>query len=410
MDVAGRSGGSPLNSSSGSRSSASSGSPLNSGGSKSTRVHIGREESDSGYSMTNSQELLEANLDTEAGPDIADANSFSEGEFRPASEVFTGNDLDFLGQHGSQSSSVSHLARQSLYTKFDPLIGGRPSVYGRPSVAPFARKNTDLMEIDSPAKSSTTTTTLNSVVDENDTLGNDTTTTTHMNNNNNETVPAIDPEELDAREKNYKHVLLQKDQKTIELEKELEEAKRRGEKMKKELERSRESEEQMKQVVLQYEETISNLITNNKEAKTKLEEEIQKLQEEKDQAVMDLNSVETAFADVHRKYERTKQVVEGFKANEEQLKKHVEDYKNKLFKSEQRYEILKKHAEDKLEEANKEIDSVSKQQDGEIAKLTAKLRKSDMLASSLERDLDRKKKENQELTNICDDLINKVGT
>ncbi len=31
-------------------------------------------------------------------------------------------------------------------------------------------------------------------------------------------------------------------------------------------------------MVLQYEETISNLITNNKEAKTKLEEEIQKLQ------------------------------------------------------------------------------------------------------------------------------------
>ncbi len=38
-------------------------------------------------------------------------------------------------------------------------------------------------------------------------------------------------------------------------------------------------------------------------------------------------------------------------------------FQNKLFKSEQRYEILKKHAEDKLEEANKEIDSVSKQQE-----------------------------------------------
>jgi hypothetical protein len=403
---AGRSGGSPLNSSSGSRSSASSSSPLNSGASKKTRVHIGREESDSGYSMTNSQELLEANLDTEAGPDIADANSFSE-EFRPASEVFTGNDLDFLGQHGSQSSSVSHLARQSLYTKFDPLIGGRPSVYGRPSVAPFAnRKNKeDLMEIDSPAKT-TSTTTLNSVGDVNETVGND---TTNMNNNNNDCT-ALDPEELSAREKNYKHVLLQKDQKSIELEKELEDLKRKAEKLKKDLERSRESEEQMKQVVLQYEETISNLITNNKDAKGKLEEEIHKLQEEKDQAVIDLNNVETAFADVHRKYERTKQVVDGFKSNEDQLKKHVEDYKAKLSKSEQRYEILKQHAEDKLEEANKEIDSVSKQQDAEIAKLTAKLRKSDMLASSLERDLDRKKKENTELTNICDDLINKVGT
>ena len=44
------------------------------------------------------------------------------------------------------------------------------------------------------------------VVDENETVGND--TTTHMNNNNNDTA-AIDPEELSAREKNYKHVLLQ---------------------------------------------------------------------------------------------------------------------------------------------------------------------------------------------------------
>merc|ERR1719285_1002210 len=358
--------------------------------------------------MTNSQELLDGDafVDTEAGPDIADPNSFSESEFRPASEVFSGNDLDYLGQHGSQGT-VSHLARQSLYTKFDPLIGGRPSVFGRPSVAP-TRKNQDLIEIDSPAKHSGDSKEATATTKTTDT------TTTNLNNNNNETnnssTPVLDPDELSAREKNYKQVLLQKDQKSIELEKELDDLKKRVDKMKKELERSRESEEQMKQVVLQYEDTISNLITNNKDSKTGLEQEIKKLQDEKDQAVIDLNNVETAFADVHRKYERTKQVVEGFKTNEEQLKKHVEDYKGKLHKSEQRYEILKKHAEDKLEEANKEIETISKQQDAEIAKLTAKLRKSDMLASSLEREVERKQKENQELTNICDELINKVGT
>ena len=38
------------------------------------------------------------------------------------------------------------------------------------------------------------------------------------------------------------------------------------------------------------------------------------------QALEDLKNVEAAFADVHRKYERTKQVVEGFKHNEDQLK------------------------------------------------------------------------------------------
>ena len=83
---------------------------------------------------------------------------------------------------------------------------------------------------------------------------------------------------------------------------------------------------------------------------------------EKEQAVEDLQNVEAAFADVHRKYERTKQVVEGFKKNEEQLKSYVEEYKGKLSKQDQKYQLLKAHAEDKLEEANKEIDNISRSQ------------------------------------------------
>merc|ERR1719369_2606784 len=98
-------------------------------------------------SVSRSPHSQEGNLDTEAGPDIAEFNDgehFVDSEFRPAHEVFTGGegqlDLDYLQQHGSQSSSVSHLARQSLYVKFDPLIGGRPSVLGRPSMAPYSKQ------------------------------------------------------------------------------------------------------------------------------------------------------------------------------------------------------------------------------------------------------------------------------
>merc|ERR1712013_564297 len=129
--------------------------------------------------------------------------------------------------------------------------------------------------------------------------------------------------------------------------------------------------DQMKQVLKEYEKTISELIAD------------------KESAVEDLQNVEAAFADVHRKYERTKQVVEGFKKNEEQLKSY---------------------AEDKLEEANKEIDNISRSQDAEIAKLTAMLQKTEMKAKSLERTVDQKNRENEELTTICDDLIAKVGT
>ena len=56
-------------------------------------------------------------MDSYAGPDIApfdhedSGEQFDDSEFRPATEVFSGGDLDILQQHGTQSSSVSHLAR-----------------------------------------------------------------------------------------------------------------------------------------------------------------------------------------------------------------------------------------------------------------------------------------------------------
>ena len=76
--------------------------------------------------------------------------------------------------------------------------------------------------------------------------------------------------------------------------------------------------------------------------------------------------MERAFNDLHRKYERTKEVVAGFKSNEDILKRTVEDLTVRLDtnqlawslneklsrykKGEERYEMLKEHAETKLSE------------------------------------------------------------
>ena len=61
--------------------------------------------------------------DTEAGPDIND------DEFKSANEIFKDpSSFDFLSQHGTGNEAAIALARQSLYVKFDPLIGGRPSI------------------------------------------------------------------------------------------------------------------------------------------------------------------------------------------------------------------------------------------------------------------------------------------
>jgi len=366
-------------------------------------------ESDSGYSVTSgSPHSQEGNLDTEAGPDIGDMElrrSMLEPEdedFRPASEVFGkgGMDLDYLNQHGSGSSSVSHLARQSLYQKFDPLVGGRPSIMGRPSMAPYKTAMGGAEEVEEETNSGDLIA-MNSPSPTKPTRG------VKSSRAKNE---AEEDDAARARELEFQEGLLQRDRRQGQLQEELSTREREIEKLKEELRVRRESEDQMKQVLKEYEKTISELIADKERDKKALEAEVAKMQQEKDQAVEDLQNVEAAFADVHRKYERTKQVVEGFKKNEEQLKHYVAEYKTKLKNQDQRYDLLKAHAEEKLEEANKEIDNISRGQDAEIAKLTALLKKTEMKATSLERTIDQKNRENQELTTICDDLIAKVGT
>lgn len=107
---------------------------------------------------------------------------------------------------------------------------------------------------------------------------------------------------------------------------------------------------------------------------------------EKDQAIADLNSVEKSLADLFRRYEKMKDVLEGFRKvtctcllsvfsmagivsnlkcslttmannlnisrsiqNEEVLKKCAQEYLSRVRKEEQRYQALKIHAEEKLD-------------------------------------------------------------
>ncbi|GIY49333.1 transforming acidic coiled-coil-containing protein 1 [Caerostris darwini] len=135
----------------------------------------------------------------------------------------------------------------------------------------------------------------------------------------------------------------------------------------------------------------------------------QKAMKERDQALEDLQSVESAFADLHRRYENCKSVLEGYKQNEERIKQQVSEMQMKLRQQEQMYEMLRARIQDKLDSANAEIESAKKSGDAEVTVLSAQLKKAEMKISSLEKDLEQKNKENIQLSSICDDLIAKVG-
>ncbi|KAH9499300.1 hypothetical protein Btru_003647 [Bulinus truncatus] len=168
--------------------------------------------------------------------------------------------------------------------------------------------------------------------------------------------------------------------------------------------------DEMRMIVADFEKTISQLQAEKEKTKTDSKKTIQNLESERDQAVEDLQSVESAFSDLHRRYEKSKSIIEGFKRNEEQLKQCVDDLQVKLKKAEGKLQAIRSQAEEKLDKANEDIEKIKKSTKQDIVRLEAALKKAELRTQSLEENLQRKEKENQELTAICDELIAKVGS
>lgn len=174
-------------------------------------------------------------------------------------------------------------------------------------------------------------------------------------------------------------------------------------------EESRREVMEMRKIVAEYEKTIAQMIEDEQREKSVSHQTVQQLVLEKEQALADLNSVEKSLADLFRRYEKMKDVLEGFRKNEEVLKKCAQEYLSRVKKEEQRYQALKVHAEEKLDRANAEIAQVRGKAQQEQAAYQASLRKEQLRVDALERTLEQKNKEIEELTKICDELIAKMG-
>ncbi|XP_036450147.1 transforming acidic coiled-coil-containing protein 1 isoform X2 [Colossoma macropomum] len=167
---------------------------------------------------------------------------------------------------------------------------------------------------------------------------------------------------------------------------------------------------EMRKIVAEYEKTVAQMIEDEQRKNMGSQKSVQQLTMERDQALADLNSVERSLSDLFRRYENMKTVLEGFKKNEEVLKKCAQEYLARVKQEEQRYHTLKLHAEEKLDKANEEIAQVRSRANAESVALNASLRKEQMKVESLERALEQKNQEIEELTKICDELIAKLGT
>eukprot|EP00911_Craspedida_sp_UC1_P001256 UC1_evm2s946 len=175
--------------------------------------------------------------------------------------------------------------------------------------------------------------------------------------------------------------------------------------LKRQLAESQEQNKQMTEVVEEYSEAMGKMIQQQQSDKDGESKLVAKLRSDIQQGEDDLRKTETAFSDLHRKYEKTKGIVDNLRSNEAKLKDAVKDAQAKLHQSEAKYQKLREHAEGRIQTANESIAGVRDEYKGEISGLTAKLKKATLDMNRIQRQLEAKEADNKELTAICDDLV-----
>ncbi|RKP18802.1 TACC-domain-containing protein [Rozella allomycis CSF55] len=165
---------------------------------------------------------------------------------------------------------------------------------------------------------------------------------------------------------------------------------------------------EMAAAVQGFERAFADLAEKSKRKEEEMNKRMEILKNDKTRLETEISTIKNSFRDLHNRYEDVKIITETYRKNEETLKENIKVLQNDVIASEERYETLKRHAETKIEEANKEIAKVRASYEMELALIRSKWSNSEITIKSLEETIATKTKENQELMKICDQLIQKM--
>ncbi|NWH76665.1 TACC3 protein, partial [Piaya cayana] len=383
---------------------------------------------DGGKKPTTPEEIQPSSHRTGITTDKQAVSTEPEEIFRPSSEGMD-MEIDYLEQFGTSTFKESALRKQSLYLKFDPLLRDSPRkqisstnetsmkiTTAPPQHGPVADLSKLLQEAEKPAENHQneekpkgldllgTLTVSDTDAQTQDSLTSDVHPLPFSASTNAAMGAIIDVLKYSQKDMDAAIELVKREVQEKQLE--IEEWKRKCDELRM----------GYKEMGYDCPEFFTNLFTqllfliyDAQKQKELAKKEMQRMAEEKQQVISDLSSMEVSFSELFKRFEKQKEVLEGYHKNEEALKKCAEEYLARIKKEEQRYQALKAHAEEKLHQANEGIAQVRSRAASETAALQASLRKEQMRIQSLESSLEQKTKENEELTKICDDLILKMG-
>uniref|UniRef100_A0A0L8HI03 Transforming acidic coiled-coil-containing protein C-terminal domain-containing protein n=2 Tax=Octopus bimaculoides TaxID=37653 RepID=A0A0L8HI03_OCTBM len=395
--------------------------------------------------------------------DSADTANYDEQEpnvqFREKTTGFICDDDDWeLLNCDKTVMNASRLCRESLYVKFDPLLGlnntidfdinKTKNVSKQPALEKIKSppKSPDLIMMDSPTRKSMyqKVTAMRKVNNSTNNNLDDIFSLSPANNNpdavffgtplpqkkNSEIVQVLKYTEEDWLkmkqniELEYQNRLMSASKElthkmseiTEEHQKALNEKDVEMEQIKKDLlqlqtekKAGQEKLTEMKKVLDEYTILIDHLAAEKQKCADNYTKGIDGSKKEVDLIQDELQTVQKAYSDLHRRFEKAKTIIESLKKNEEMLKNHVKDMVAKIKEGKVALVTLKKESQETQANLEKEVAALKKKLTIDTSCLEASSKRKDMKIAELQNELELKKNQIKELTKICDDLMEKVG-
>ncbi|KAG9344011.1 hypothetical protein JZ751_012487 [Albula glossodonta] len=335
----------------------------------------------------------------------------ADEEFVPGSTFMSADfgQIDYLEQFGSSTFKESALRKQSLYLKFDPLLKDSPKkppacVTELPQIPlpPLFTSRLERQSADAGAKEQYRADKINGLGFLEDFPA---PAAGPLVPNPNDTLVTPFSEPIGGEGAIIEVLKYSQSDMDAVIARVQAEAQERNDELQTKYDKLWLANQEMGKIMADFEATVSQVMADSQKQKVESQKELQKVMQEKEQVVMDLNAMERSFAELFKRLEKHKEVIEGYRKNEDILKKCAQDYLARIKKEEQRYQTLKAHAEEKIGQANEEIAQVRSKLKAETSALQAQLRREQLKVQSLEKSLEQKVKETEELTKLCDDLI-----
>ncbi|XP_037040800.1 transforming acidic coiled-coil-containing protein 3-like isoform X2 [Bradysia coprophila] len=154
-----------------------------------------------------------------------------------------------------------------------------------------------------------------------------------------------------------------------------------------------------------YEKAIAEALAAKEKLSQNYDKEHEELKTDRDVTFQHLLSLESTFADLHMKFERNVQYTGQLQEKVTSTAEDKAKAEDLLRQQEFRYDKMKSHTMQQFDIANTKLEQQTRTISLDNTKLRAQIKREEIHKNAVAEELSQKKKENEELVKICDELI-----